>query len=571
MDKLNKFYYYYVSVSNDSPSKKLFTSREKQMLYNSVLHDFPSYFVSLGNFYPEKLNAFGVNNNGGISTSMIKFYNKKLDKYKVLTEVEFFEKLNRIGLTKENTLSEAVNNLLYKDLDFDSGKNSVMSSVTLFASPLIQDAARDGMSDFFKSNNYAVNFDKKTCRVLKSDSYGVYLSINNQNKALNNFKNKELKSLFEENYKEIYGVNYVGDTASLFCTISYTDYAEKYSKFYKKGFSGHPLFMKKIYPERASELNPALVNSTPLLRNIAMSLVHKEVFENKGRTLSSYFTGSMAGRYKQFYKMLDFTSAEKFSNSIDLFLIEVERDYFYAKVKDYGIDIDFLRGQKAVGSPNILYSIPRVKAQIETKYPFLVKKGEVITSSSKINDINKAEFAQYLAKKESEMYMEALTNNDLMAIGAKYEDFGNSIAKGFVSIPLVLLISTLMIAISIINIIIKTISLFNVKNSYLWIFKLVLLFTLIFAPLFIINDKVSSEVIRNSNNPYLRHTTNWLINMQGVVNVLQMNNKFVVEFYNFTKFTSYHTAIQYDKFTGKNSEGLELKLKHDKEKFDYKY
>jgi hypothetical protein len=570
--KLNDIYYFYSNVSNDTPNKKLFTTKDKHLIYKTVLHEYPSNFNLLGAYFPRTLNAFGGSNNGGISKTSMKMYSEKLKKYEKLSKSEFNQKIKNIEKTEniDNNFIKTVYHNLYSHLNFDSGKNSYMSNVTLFAHPLMQDAARMGVSSFMEDYNYSVEISSSNCKVLESDSFNISFNVDKNkysfNKGMSTEKSEEL---FKNNYYKIFKNKYKKDiAATLNCSFDYSSYEKRYNKFYTKMFSNHPLFMTKIYPQKTSDLTPKLVNSRPLLKKIGMSLLHKEIYMRTNRNLYSYFKGKLKGKYEEFYNTVSFLDSKSFSRSINIFLMKVEKDYFYEKVKDYDLNFDSLKNKKVAYSPYDFYAIPEIKEQIKKKFPFMMNNGRVIVSSSKIEGYNESAFIKYLSKIESDRYTEALVNNELMKENRKYEVLGNNFAKGFVSIPLVLLISTFMIILSIINIFIKTIGIFEIKKKYLNISKSLLFIAVIFVPVFLGNSHSENNIVKE-NTFALKHSTNWLFNTQLLMDYIHIDNTATQEVYKVTKLISYMIAINYNEFNDKKSESLQMKLEHDKKKFNY--
>jgi hypothetical protein len=512
-----------------------------------------------------------------------------------LSEGQFDRKLSMatgsMNLGKDgfkNGFKNAVYEGLYGHLNFEKGVYT--TDLADYSYPIIQDAIKTGLKDYIYSNlNYGVNVSNKNCQSI--DSKGYMFSVSNGKKAtqvkvgVNNILTpKDYERIFNKVHLEMFGYkNTSKKPQHLVCTISYKEYAKKHDKIYKKIKENNPIYSKSLNNISTRKLTPEFVNSSKLHRRIAMNVMHNvfykysdKVGNGKNKTLSSYFRGRLEGKYDEFYKSVDFRTIETFRKSIRNFLLKAQRDVFYEKAKSQGIDIGFLRYKKVIQNEIEFYNTPQIKKQIKSKFPHLINvSNEVIvyrkhykTETGKVL-YNKAAFTKNLAQREIDNYVELLNDNKLMFEGQKYEQLGDNIAKGFVAIPLVLFISTFMIILSLINLLIKILSLFNISSKVLTPLKIGLFFGILILPMIIPNKYSSNQLVANNSNKIVKVSTKWLLNTEVLMSMIAVDNSFVRSLYNKSKYASYSFAKRYNVYNNKSTKSLELKSRHDKEKFNF--
>lgn len=563
---LRNYYYFYKRTFSETPSRKIFTSKEKYFLYKQILSLYPYAYKNVGNFNQSKLNEYRKKGSGTYYQIGLSLKADILKKYNTIGYEDFKYNLNNSKYMEEGKdLKTVVYEKLYKKLEFDNGLNNPMSPVTKYAYPLLFDAVIDGMPLFFKENDYGVDINNNNCNIYKSEKPNVLLNIDG-NKKIYSSNETDFKKSYESIFNEVFKKEGV---YSIECKLSYTNYKQKYSNFYNKYFKNNPVFMSNINPRSVSDLKPEYVQNSPIHKRIAINIFHQVVYETKNVTVSSFFKDTLEGKYEDFYKTLDFSTSEKFSKSLDLFLLNVEKDIFYEKVKKNGINLDFLKNMPKIESEKAFYDNKIIKNAIKQSFPFLIKDNKVILSSLDIDKKNMESFSIFLAKKQIEKYKEALNNSGLMMKDRKYEELGNGFAKGFVSVPLVLIISTFMIMLSFINVLIQIVAFFNIDYKKLMIVKVVMFSFIILLPLLIQNNYTKDNDIINENTFLLKNTTNWLLNSQSIVEIFHFNNILFNKSYEFVKFASYQTAYSYNSITDKSNDNIELKIYYHKKEFDY--
>jgi hypothetical protein len=560
----------YVSYYNTKVSKSdlyPFSKRELELLYIGMEKEFPNVYGAL---------------NTALKSDYKEMIRRKFEKLKNKNIIEKFISNFSFYLTETDNIEESINRTLYTNLfsdifnfDIISGTESNLNNYTY---PVMADIIKikDGQYDYnFSHTNVLKGLGLlnpslfNQCKAITSNKKGFIVKIKRGNgyvAATDAYKSvtaNVTEKQFKEFYNRLYKTKQTHSFNQINCNFNKDTVNFTYNKVQRK-------FMNSTYfkdnNEKLSALTLKKINASPKWRVLAFASLHV-VLRKNDKNIYELLNKNIL-HYNQYFDNLDYSSKDRFVNSIAKLHNKWYSEKFYKKVKDNGFNLDFLRGIDSTQYKEIedFYEIPKVKKILKKNLPFFINnKDNTVYKGLIIKNINNQSYlksySKYKAEQEIKVLNEVLSNPYLMKKGEKYEALGNDIAKSFVAIPFVLSISTVMIFLTLLNIVMKTISLFIVDNKKILMIKISLLLILSLLPALTPNEYSNNQnittFIETKTNKYFLF---WFQNTQILLESVKIDNKLTNTLYLGVKSLSYMVFVL-------NGEDIN-KIKDVKDKLD---
>lgn len=476
------------------------------------------------------------------------------------TEDKLFELINN----KDTNMVENFGSIILKNLLLDEANGLVYKDIVNFEYPSLLDINYSNKKDIYKIFDlYNFNkFDSSFCTANKRDSENYIFSI----KYFDNEETSKIidKSSFDNFYTQVYkkenkNINYIS------CVFDEKNIKRLTNKFQKRLEDSKYPYINFDFNKLLKEVknNPKLLNKG-VLREISFSSFMESIRDHEKSFQELYNYDKKV--YNLFKNNLKYDSPESFLESVKYIHNEISKEKFYEITKKKGFNLEELKNKPLVvkndQNLNEFFNHPVVLREIKKNLGFFInpKTGKVYNNLS-VPDFSSAEskvalkeYAKYKAKTESAIFIDAIENPHYLKEGQKYEKLGNNIAMSFVAIPFVLSISTIMIFLTIVNIVLKTISLVTEDKKMLRKIKLTLIGLLVLIPLFMTNDYSRNEVQNNFMDTRISSTAvNWFVNTQIILETIYFEND-LTEFGYFII-----QALGYEMSIGEKNKKSELK------------
>jgi hypothetical protein len=524
---LNKFYSSYYNTSDKISHLYPFNKKDLHNLYQAMNNSFSIVYRDKGEQYYIQSKEHIKNTIQGIEKI------KNIDK---------FNKRFSFNLNQSDNIEEALNRTLHSDMlyyIFHNNSNLIgFSHMMYFAYPELIDIfvlEKDNNNYSFNYTNLLSDFNlappisNLNCKssILSSEKH--LLTINEETDDKTSYKTYISKIQYNEFYNKLYNKDNIDKTNSIECIFKKKEMKPYYNKISKKVLSTVYFSQNRV---KINRLTKKQINNSEFLRKFGMVSLHLVLMNEE----KSFFNliGKNFSNYNKYVKGINYTTSDKFIESIENINREIYTEAFYKKAKENGFDIDFLKNSDTsqYNTREKFYAIPKVHKILKKTYPFFIdpKTNKLYNNIGFRYNDNKTyikNYSRYKSKHEIALLKKILSNPSTMDKSGEYEKFGNEVAKSFVAIPVVITISTIMIFLTFLNIIMKTINLFVSDKKHMFKIKTSLLILLIIVPAFYPNlytgHKNTSDFLENKVN---KNLVFWFQNTQSVLELIHIENKY---------------------------------------------
>jgi hypothetical protein len=565
---LKNIYFSYYNTKVSKSDLYPFSKRELELLYIGMEKEFPNVYGAL---------------NTALKSDYKEMVRRRFEKLKNKNIIEKFISNFNFYLTETDNIEESINRILYTNLfsdifnfDIISGTESNLNNYTY---PVMAEIIKikDGQYDYNFSHTEVLNglgllnpslFNQ--CKAIISNEEGFIVKIKRGNGYVasdDSYKSvtaNVTEKQFKDFYNRLYKTKQTNNFNQINCNFNKDTVNFTYNKVQRK-FMNSPYF--KDNNEGLRTLTPKKINASPKWRVLAFASLNVLLREN-GKNFYELLNKDLE-HYNQYFDNLNYSSKDAFVNSIATLHNKWYSERFYKKAKDNGFNLDFLKGRDSTQYKEIedFYEIPKIKKILKKNLPFFINpKNNKVYKGLVIDNLNNEKYlksySKYKAKQEIKVLDEVLSNPYLMKKGQKYEKLGNDIAKSFIAIPFVLSVSTVMIFLTLLNIVMKTISLFVKDNKKIIIIKVSLLLILSLLPALTPNEySDDNNIITFVETKNSKQLLFWFQNTQILLENIKVDNTYTNMLYLGVKHLSYMVFI----FNGEDVKDIkDVKDKLDK-------
>jgi len=522
---LNNLYISYYNTAVTPNDLRPFSRRSVIMTYRSLKNKFVYMYAPYRNPQNYKWK---------------KEYIKRFDKLKKEHIVHSFIKNFTYHLNTTDDIEETINRVLYTNMFMHVLGGDLVygleSHVNNFVYPMMGSLIKKDPKS--SSYNYEFDYTKflsqtklsspslwQNCQGFLTKEDGFKIRMKSGSKygdyaGKTQITSSVTKSQFLKFSEKLFGESKKYKVNLITCTLKKKDVEHVYNKAQKKILSS---YLFSTNNKSMLDLTPSIINKSPKWRVLSFGALNALLREN-GTDLYS-LVGENYNDFKKFENNLDYSSETAFLNSVSVIQNSIYSDKFYTRAKDSGFNLDFLKGRNSRQYKHVedFYEIPQIKKMLTKNAPFFInnKTGKVY-KDLKITNVSDRKYlknyAKYKSEQEIKMLTKVLKNTNMMKKGEKYEELGNDIAKSFVAIPFVLSISTIMIFLTLLNIIMKTISFYVEDKNKLNKIRIYSLLAFIILPAILPNEYFRNDnVIKFIETKTNKYIVFWFQNTQGIL------------------------------------------------------